>query len=143
MSSETSSAGAEAATSDSQRPPPDQNKSPLELFQILADTSADLGLLALLEFRLALQNLQRMVILALLFLPLLLLVWLALSLLPALVLYQVTASLVLSALLFLVLQVTALGYLRFLMLRYSRKFKLPRTRAQIEALMLSDAVDEA
>ncbi|GAB3291228.1 hypothetical protein GCM10027297_37010 [Parahaliea aestuarii] len=102
--------------------------------QLLVDTGADLGQLTLLELRLAIKNLGRMVVLALLFLPLVLLIWLGLSLLPALALYQATASLVQAAAMFLLIQVLALAALCMLWLRYRRSLSLPRTREQVRAL---------
>ncbi|MFV0276328.1 MAG: hypothetical protein ACK5HY_03975 [Parahaliea sp.] len=118
-------------------PPPDpspRDQSLLELFQLLADTGADLGQLTLLELRLAAQNLGRMVVLALLFLPLALLIWLGFSLLPALALYQASGSLVQAAAVFLFIQLAALGLLCLLWLRYRRSLRLPRTREQVKAL---------
>jgi uncharacterized membrane protein YqjE len=103
----------------------------LQALQLGADVSTDLGRLAALELRLALANLSRMLLLALAFLPLLLLSWLGLSLLLAVLCYQQTASASLGVLVFLAIQLLALWALCAAWVRYRRTLSLPRTRRQL------------
>lgn len=105
----------------------------LQFFQLTTDVGADLGHLLLLEVRLALNSLSRMVFLALVALPLALLVWLALSLLPAVVLYDHTGSATFGVALFLLIQVVALGAVCLALVRYRRTLSLPHTRRQVRA----------
>lgn len=106
-----------------------------EAFVQLAAVSSDIGQLVLLELRLTLATLRRMLLLAVLCLPLLLLIWLTLSALPALGLYQASGSLVLAALLFLAVQVLAFVLLWLTWQRYRRTLGLPRTRHQLDQLL--------
>ncbi|MBN7796537.1 hypothetical protein [Parahaliea mediterranea] len=105
----------------------------LQLLQLTADTGSDLGQLLVLELRLALASLGRMLLLALAFLPLLLLAWLGLTLLPAVLLYQHSGSPALGVLLFLAIQLMALGGIAMAWLRYRKGLGLPRTRRQWRA----------
>lgn len=106
----------------------------LQLLQLTADTGSDLGHLLVLELRLALASLGRMLLLALAFLPLLLLAWLGLTLLPAVLVYQHSGSPALGVLLFLAIQLLAMGGVVAAWLRYRKSLALPNTRRQWRAL---------
>ncbi len=106
-----------------------------ELLNLTADMGTDLGHLLLLELRLALSSAGRIVILALVCLPLLFLAWLGLSTLPAVLLYQWSGSAALAVFLFLMIQVLALGLAGAALARYSRALSLPNTRRQLRNLV--------
>lgn len=115
--------------------PPDagQDQDWLQFLQLTTDVGEDLGQLLLLEVRLALNSLGRMVFLALAALPLVLLAWLALSLLPAVVVYDHTGSAALGVALFLLIQLLSLGALCIAWVCYRRTLSLPHTRRQVRA----------
>jgi hypothetical protein len=105
----------------------------LRLLQLSADVGADLGQLAVLELRLALASLGRMLLLAIAFLPLALLAWLGMSGLPAVLCYEFSGSLALGLLVFLALQLLALWALVTAWARYRKTLALPRTRRQLQS----------
>lgn len=103
----------------------------VELLQLSADAGSDIARLVVLELRLAVASLSRMLVLALACLPLLLLLWLGLSLLPAAALYQHTGSISLAVGLFTLIQLLALVAVGVAWVRYRRTLGLPRTRRQL------------
>lgn len=113
------------------RPEPDRDPDWVELLQLTAGTGSDIARLMVLELRLAVTSLNRMLFLALAFLPLALLLWLGLSLMPAALVYQDTGSIALALGLFVLIQLLALAGLCLAWLRYRRALGLPRTRRQL------------
>jgi hypothetical protein len=124
----------ERAATDAPQPAPRGEPEWLHLLQLSADVGADLGQLALLEVRLALTSLSRMLLLAIAFLPLALLAWLGLSGLPAVLCYEYSGSVTLGLLVFLALQLLALWALCASWMRYRRTLGLPRTRRQLQSV---------
>lgn len=114
----------------------------VEALQNTAEIGADIGRLAVLESRLAINSLGRIIVLALLSLPLLLLAWLAVTLLPAVVLYAYVPSLPLGVAVFLSLQLLALCAIVRAMQVYARSLRFPLTSRQVREF-LGRGADEA
>ncbi|MBA6413414.1 hypothetical protein H2508_09870 [Parahaliea sp. F7430] len=107
----------------------------LRLAQLAAETGSDVAQLMALELRLAMANLGRMVVLAVAFLPLLILLWLGFSVLASWVLYQSSDSVTWAIVLFLTIQGLALWGVYSSWMRYRRTLSLPQTRKHLQYLV--------
>lgn len=95
----------------------------------------DIVELLLLEVRLAVSDSKRLLILALLFVPLLILTWLGFSVLLAWQAYLLNASITQGLLAFLIIQLLSLAAIAMGWNRYKKSLTLPLTRQQIRRII--------
>lgn len=107
----------------------------LAWFQSLITMISALLRLAMAELSLAREDLGRMIMGALLFIPLLLMTWVALTALAAWIIYVQTASATLGFTAFAAIHVVAVVVLYKRLNNYKRSLSLPVTRAQLTAIV--------
>ncbi|OFE12407.1 hypothetical protein PHACT_04030 [Pseudohongiella acticola] len=94
-----------------------------------------LTVLATAEIRLAGGDLRRLLLLALLFLPIIIFVWLGLSVFLSWLAYSLSGMPGLGFFAFLVMQVGAALYMVFLFRKYRRSLTLPMTRRYLDEII--------
>lgn len=103
--------------------------------------SSDILELLLLEVQLAISDSKRLVVLALLFVPLLMLTWLGFSVLLAWLVYLLNTSVTQGLLAFLIIQVLSLGAIVMGWNHYKRSLTLPLTRQHIRRIVEGQSND--
>ena len=103
--------------------------------QQAAVIGADIVQLLQLELRLAISDSRRLLILALLFVPLLMLAWISFCGLLAWLVFQLNASVTQGLLAFLVIQLAGLACICSAWKHYRKSLSLPLTRQQLQAFV--------
>ncbi|WP_339671164.1 hypothetical protein [Dasania marina] len=94
-----------------------------------------------LELRLAIKDSKRLFVLALLFVPLLILAWLGFTVLLAWLVYLVNASMTQGLLTFLALQIAGLGIIAMAWQHYKKSLRLPLTTQQLRDFVGAKSCD--
>jgi len=103
--------------------------------QQIAASGGDIARLLVLELRLAVGDSGRLLLLAVLSLPLLLLAWTGFAVLVSWLVYQYDASVTMALLAFLLLQLSALAVIHVLIRQYRKSLSLPLTRHHIQSFL--------
>ncbi len=114
----------------------------LQLARLTSEVGSDFSKLLLLELKLAASSLGRIIVLALLCLPLLVLAWIALAAFPAALIAQWSGQVSLGVLTFLCIQLAALGLIVMAAKRYRRNLSLPNSRRQLQYLVAGPSAND-
>lgn len=101
--------------------------------QQLAAAGTDISRLLLLELRLAMGDSRRLLLLALLAMPVLLLAWIGVCVLLSWLIYQFSVSVTLALAGFILIQLAALAGIRAAVGYYRKSLRLPLTRKHLKS----------